>query len=66
MLIPHRTGTKTQEAKIIYCNFGASKSSTRCADIVRIAKDGKGEILELLTVLHICQPLSAYCLCFKM
>ena len=51
---------KTQKLSI--ATFGASRSSTKCSDVIQVGintVDGEGEIFEVIVVSHICQPLSA-------
>ncbi|XP_065902449.1 uncharacterized protein [Dysidea avara] len=53
---------RVKKQKLSIATFGASQSSTTCSDVVRVGistKDGEGEILDVLVVPHICQPLSA-------
>jgi len=50
---------KQQQLSIL--TFGSSKRDTRHCEVVRIGiatRDGQDEILELLTVPHICEPLA--------
>lgn len=53
---------RVKKQKLSIVTFGASQGSTRYSDVVRIGVntvDGEGEILKVLVVPHICQPLSA-------